>query len=365
MASGAPVASDLSGFDPSRPDAEAQLSGLLLAVLLIDRSGYVAQANQAAETLLRCSASRLSGKALAEMIEQCDQRVASRLSDPDAAFVAREIVVRIREAVVTADMTVSPLATHPGWRVVTLCETPHHEIGTDDELTALAAPSILAHEIKNPLAAIRGAGQLASRKLAPKDRQLGRTVVNEADRIACLVDRMQQLGRVSRDEVSPCNPHLAIRSAIATVEAARGGEIRVGEEFDPSLPPALANRQALEQVLMNLLSNAMDAVASRANGWITVRTRFVTGHAFSAIRFGRTVRLPLEIAVIDNGPGLVGEMGERIFEPFVSTKPGGQGLGLALVRKLVRDMEGSVSHERDDKRGLTLFGVRLPLAERD
>ncbi|MGB3710185.1 MAG: ATP-binding protein [Erythrobacter sp.] len=355
--------SDLAGFDPSRPDAEAQLSALVLAVLLVDRSGHVAQANQAAEALLQCGAARLAGKALTDMIEQRDPRVEARLADPDAALVAREIAIGLGGLSVTVDMTVSPVASHPGWRVVTLCEAPEHEIGSDDGIAALAAPSILAHEIKNPLAAIRGAGQLVARKLPIKDKQLGRMVVDEADRIARLVDRMQQLGSASRDEVSPCNPHLAIRSAIATVETARRGGKPIEEEFDPSLPPALANRHTLEQVLINLLTNALDAVAKLPDGRVAIRTRFVSGRALSAMRFGRAVKLPLEIAVIDNGPGIAGDMGDRIFEPFVSSKPSGQGLGLALVRKLVRDMDGSVSYERDERRGLTQFSVRLPLAK--
>ena len=135
------------------------------------------------------------------------------------------------------------------------------------------------------------------------------------------------------------------------------------EEFDPSLPPVLANRDALEQVLINLISNARDAAGAGARGQITVQTRFVSGLAFSAIRFGRAVRLPIEITVSDNGPGIDPSMSDHVFEPFVSSKQSGQGLGLALVRKLVRDMNGSISHERDARKELTLFRLHLPLAK--
>ncbi len=361
MASEAPTSSDLATFDPSRPSAEAQLSGLLLAVVLVDESGHLAEANQAAETLLGRSAHRLVGQSLIDLIGPLDPRVENRLRDPEAALVAREIAVAAHAGPLRIDMTVSPIASHPGWRVVTLCEAGHQEIGADDGLAALAAPSILAHEIKNPLAAIRGAGQLAARKLPHHDKQLGRMVVDEVDRIARLVDRMQQLGSVARDAAEPCNPHLAIRSAVATVKAARYGNVTVHEEFDPSLPPVLAHRDALEQVLINLVSNAADALGDQSDGAVTIRTRFVTGRAFSAIRFGRAVNLPLEIAIIDNGPGVPADLGQRMFEPFVSSKRSGQGLGLALVRKLVRDMDGSVSHERDVRRGLTLFRIHLPV----
>ena len=143
----------------------------------------------------------------------------------------------------------------------------------------------------------------------------------------------------------------------------RGPAITIKEEFDPSLPPVLANRDAHEQVLINLISNARDAAGSGSQGQIRVRTRFVSGLAFSAIRLGRAVRLPIEITVSDNGPGIDPAIRDHVFEPFVSSKKSGQGLGLALVRKLVRDMNGSISHQRDTRRGLTLFRVHLPLAK--
>lgn len=372
MASKATAGSDLASFDPSRPDAAAQISGLLMAIILIDRSGHVFEANQAAENLLGCSSKRLIGRELGEIIGPLDDRVAERLRDPDSALVARDIVIAsgtVASGIIASgdgtrrvDLTISPINSHPDWRVVSLCETGHHETGSDDGSVAIGAPAILAHEIKNPLAAIRGAGQLAARKLPAKDRSLGTMIVDEVDRIARLIDRMQQLGSQTRNEQAPCNPHLAIRSAIATLRTARGGDVSIQEEFDPSLPPALANRDALEQVLVNLIANALDAAGSKDDGIVSIRTRFVSGRAFSAIRFGRAVKLPLEITVTDNGPGIAEELGERIFEPFVTSKPSGQGLGLALVRKLVRDMDGTVSYERDARQGLTHFRVYLPMA---
>ena len=192
-------------------------------------------------------------------------------------------------------------------------------------------------------------------------------ITDEVDRIARLIDRMQQLGARNTEAAEACNPHEAIRSAIATVRAAgsiNGGKsVEIQEEFDPSIPPAYVNRDALEQVLINLISNARDAASSGARGEITVQTRFVSGLAFSAIRLGRAVRLPIEITVTDNGPGIDPAMRDHVFEPFVSSKQSGQGLGLALVRKLVRDMNGSISHDRDIKRGLTHFRLHLPLAK--
>jgi two-component system nitrogen regulation sensor histidine kinase GlnL len=128
----------------------------------------------------------------------------------------------------------------------------------------------------------------------------------------------------------------------------------------------LANRGALEQVLINLVSNARDAaLEGSATAEIVVQTRFVSGLAYSAIRHGRAVPLPIEITVTDNGPGIAEELRDHVFEPFVSSKTSGQGLGLSLVRKLVRDMNGNISHDRDQRGGLTHFRLHLPQARRE
>lgn len=357
---------DISAFDPSRPDAAAQIAGLVFALVLIDANGIIVEANHASENMLGISIRRLLGKALAEVIGPIDPRVEKRLQEPDAALVARDIKINVSNGELRVNLTISPIGSFPGWRAITLSQIGHDETGSDEELqSSLGAPSVLAHEIKNPLAAIRGAAQLAARKLPLSDKKLARMITDEVDRIARLIDRMQQLGSRSTEVASACNPHEAIRSAIATVRAARPSTIQIKEEFDPSLPPVLANRDALEQVLINLISNGIDAAGNGASGAVSVQTRFISGLAFSAIRFGRAVRLPIEITISDNGPGIDPAMRDHVFEPFVSSKQSGQGLGLALVRKLVRDMNGSISHERDARAGLTHFRVHLPVAKVD
>jgi two-component system nitrogen regulation sensor histidine kinase GlnL len=350
-----------------RPGARAQLSGLIFAVILIDGEGVVAEVNHAAENLLGTSASRLIGTRLMDRIGPLDPRVEARLLASEDALVARDLVIRTGEHDARINLTASPLGGFPGWQVVTLSQIGHDDAaGTAGGEALLGAPAVLAHEIKNPLAAIRGAAQLASRKLPDADKKLARMITDEVDRIARLIDRMQQLGSTRTGPVDACNPHEAIRAAVATMRAAGTdrGEIEIREEFDPSLPPVLANRDALEQVLINLISNARDAALGHGGGGeITVQTRFVSGLAFSAIRNGRAVPLPIEISVSDNGPGIDPALQGHVFEPFVSSKPSGQGLGLSLVRKLVRDMNGNVSHDRDGRAGLTHFRLHLPQAQ--
>ncbi|MBV7267044.1 two-component system sensor histidine kinase NtrB [Erythrobacter ani] len=347
-----------------KPSADAQIGGLIFAMVLIDPDGCIAEANHAAENLLGQSSKRLTGRSVSEVLTGLEERVVQKLSVNDAALVARDIRIEARDAETRVNLTVSPLGGFPGWRVVTISEVSHEDTAREAELSAtIGAPSILAHEIKNPLSAIRGAGQLVARKLPQKDKKLARMITDEVDRIARLIDRMQQLGSTQTEPVAPVNPHEAIRSAIATVRAAGARQVEILEEFDPSLPPVLANRDALEQVIINLISNARDAAAGAEDTpQITVQTRFVSGLAFSAIRLGRAVRLPIEITVTDNGGGIDKALRDHVFEPFVSSKKSGQGLGLALVRKLVRDMNGSVSHERDVRAGRTHFRLHLPQA---
>ncbi|MEQ8411919.1 MAG: ATP-binding protein [Erythrobacter sp.] len=356
-----------------RPDARAQIAGMIFAVLLVDCEGRIAEVNQAAETLLGTSARRLLGRSLTDMLGTLDPRVAARLARADEALVARELALTVNEAELQVNLTVSPLGDAPGWRVVTLSEIAHEDTASVETVgeSAPPGPSILAHEIKNPLSAIRGAAQLVARKLPHRDKPLARMITDEVDRIARLIDRMQQLGSTRSDPLEPCNPHEAIRGALATVRVASAGtaagegafNVAFREEFDPSIPPVLANRDALEQVLINLISNARDAAVERSQApQVTLRTRYVHGLVFSAMRLGRAVKLPIEITVTDNGNGIDPSLRGAVFEPFVSTKQQGQGLGLALVRKLVLDMGGSITHERDPRLGLTHFRVHLAQA---
>ena len=357
--------SELSGGAAVPTEAE-QISGLTFALILLDPELAIREANQAAEDLLGASARRMAGQPLLDLAAFEDDRIAERIGEADAQLTARGITVRFGEREQRVNMTVSALISHPGWRVVTFSDTGQGErFGDEDRAPALRGPAILAHEIKNPLSAIRGAAQLLARKVGEGEKALTSLIADEVDRIAQLIDRMQRLGREQAEPVVALNLHQAVRRACATVFAA--GEVDVGlhEEFDPSLPPVLANEGALVQVLVNLVANARDACRGAQAPAIAVRTRFVSGLVLNVIRFGRPLKLPIEVQVTDNGPGIDPALADHIFEPFVTNKPKGQGLGLALVSKLVRDMNGRVTHERDETAGLTHFRVHLPMARQE
>lgn len=344
------------------PDLASQFGGLVFALLLIDPDGRIVQANPAAEDLLGRSVQRLLGQFFSDVVEVFDERVGIGISVGDAPLVARDVRIRSGQGQRRVNLTSSPLLTHPGWRAITLSDAGIGQGEHDDDFE-LRTPAILAHEIKNPLAAIRGASQLLARRVNPRDRELAEIVTRETDRIAELIDRMQQLGRAARSARGDCNLHEAVRSAVASILAARKGDAIIVEEFDPSLPSVAADRGALEQILINLLANACEATATVSEPRVAVRTRFVSGLIFNVVRLGKATRLPIEIVVSDNGPGIAPDLRDHIFEPFVTGKPHGQGLGLALVRKLVRDMGGRIAHERDEKGGRTLFRINLAVAE--
>jgi two-component system nitrogen regulation sensor histidine kinase GlnL len=348
------------------PDAQRQLASIALAVLLIDPETIIRAANPAAEQLLGLGASRIVGQPFGKLVRFEQARLNEWLRQGDAQLTAHGVAVSIENGPLRQiDLTIAPVSREPGWQMITLHESGKVETLDEDGSSAVRTPAILAHEIKNPLSAIRGAAQLLERKMPPDDHAMIRLITDEVDRIAKLIDRMQSLGREQPEPVSPCNLHEVIRRALAVIEASGGGEIPLIEEFDPSLPPVLGNADGLVQVMINLISNARDACGARAdgNGKIIVQTRFVSGFVLSAIRFGRSIKLPIEVRISDNGPGVDPALRHHIFEPFVSSKKNGQGLGLALVKKLVRDMDGRISHERDEAGGWTHFIIHLPMAK--
>lgn len=354
----------------SLPDSDRLLGSLPLAVILLAPDLTIASANPEAEQFLGQSARRLFGRNLADVIAFSETAIMERLGGNQAPIWAREI-----DALVPGlgprrvDVSVAPVADRPEWQLVTLHDNSAIEALGEDSGSAgesfLRGPEILAHEIKNPLAGIRGAAQLLARKVKGKDRELTSLIASEVDRIANLIEQMQLLSGKTTAPVEPCNLHEIARKAIAVIEAAekaKASSLGIEEEFDPSLPDVMGNQDSLVQILINLISNAREAATESTKCRVVVGTRFASGLQLHKSQSRDSVRLPVELRVSDNGPGIEPSLREHIFEPFVTTKKSGQGLGLALVRKLVRDMSGRISHERDEASGWTHFRIHLPLA---
>ena len=354
--------------DWSRPDPQRLIASFPFAVLLVAPDLTIAATNPAAEQLLGQSAHRLLGKRVDSQVMFAESHVAARLGETDAQLFARDSAVRIGGQARRLDVMLAPVAGHPGWQMLIL----HESIGVEalggerhgGDAAPLRAPEVLAHEIKNPLAGIRGAAQLLARSGDAHQRELTTLITSEVDRVTKLIDQMQTLSRRGTAPQTAYNVHEAVRRAVAVLSTGGTAMPRVEEEFDPSLPPVLCSPDALVQVVLNLMGNAREACAGSSTPRILIRTRFASGIRLHGVSGQPPLPLPIEIRVSDNGRGVDAELGDRIFEPFVSGKPHGQGLGLALVQKLIREMSGRITYDRDDIAGLTHFRIHLPVADR-
>ena len=348
--------------------AAAVLNALPHPVLLIGPEGAISGANQAAESFFQNSAAVLARYRLAQLVP-FGSPVFSLLDQVrDSGATVTEYRVDIGsprlgpERVV--DIYASPVAEAPGHVAMMLLPRSVTE-KIDRQLTHRGAArtvtglaSMLAHEIKNPLSGIRGAAQLLETEANENDRALTRLICEEADRIVGIVDRMEIFADERPTERQPVNIHAVLErvKVIARNGFARG--IRIVEDYDPSLPRVHANRDQLIQVFLNLVKNAAEAIGQAREGEIVFRTAFRPGIRLSMPGSRSRVSLPLEFTIIDNGPGVPDDLLPYIFDPFVTSKTNGTGLGLALVAKIIGDHGGIIECESQPRR--TAFRVLMP-----
>ena len=350
--------------------SDAVLDALPHPVVMVSADGSIANANAAAESFFEASVTLLRRHTLRELVPfgspllSLVEQVRSRGAAVNEYRVDLGTPRNPGERLV--DLHVAPVPERPDHIVVMLQERTIAD-KMDRQLThrsaarsVIALAAMLAHEIKNPLSGIRGAAQLLEQSVGDEDRSLTRLICDEADRIVKLVDRMEVFTDQRPIEREPVNVHAVLEHVKRLAQSGFARHIKFVEEYDPSLPPVLANRDQLIQVFLNLVKNAAEAIGEEAaDGEICLSSSFRPGVRLAVPGSKTRVALPLEFCLRDNGPGVPEDLLPHLFDPFVTTKPSGSGLGLALAAKIIGDHGGIIECESQPRR--TVFRVLMPI----
>src|ERR1700749_1930563 len=351
------------------PDPAQILSALPVPVVMIDADNRFRYVNPAAEQFLGISSSGLSQLRLRDLVPEDNPLflLVNQVREGDASVSDHDLSVdspRLNKRGITVQG--SPVPEEPGAVLLVMQDASAVRAldrqlafrGAARSVTGMAA--ILAHEVKNPLSGIRGAAQLLETSVDAQDRELAVLIRDEADRIRALVDRMEIFGEkpIARSAV---NIHRVLEHVRKLAQSGFAPHVRFQEIYDPSLPPVWGNRDQLIQVVLNVVKNAAEAVSmtEQPNAEITLMTAFQHGIPLSVPGSKTRLAVPLLVPIRDNGPGISEDIRPHLFEPFVSTKSSGSGLGLALVAKIIGNHGGLI--EVNSRPGRTEFRLHLPV----
>jgi two-component system nitrogen regulation sensor histidine kinase GlnL len=349
------------------PPATALWASLPVPAIIIDGGGLTVEANPAAEQFLNISARVLRGQPLFDRlaVDAPLEEVLARVRGDQSSLFINDVDVGTGDrAPVLCNLQASPLADAPGHVLLLISPREFAErIGRGQGTrhaarSAIGMAEMLAHEIKNPLAGIAGAAQLLAMTLPAEDIELADLIVAETRRIVKLLEQVEQFGNLRPPEARAVNIHDVLDRARRSALVGFAAHMAIVEDYDPSLPPTLGDADQLLQVVLNLLRNAAEASGGKRG---TIRLRTFYDHALRLLRAGGGgIALPLQVEIADDGPGIPPEITESIFDPFVSGRENGTGLGLALVSKIVADHGGWITAESAP--GRTVFRLSLPLA---
>jgi two-component system nitrogen regulation sensor histidine kinase GlnL len=357
---------------PASPLAAGQeralWTSLPVPAVLVAADDTILDINAAAEGFLNASVKAVVGAPVWDMIAvdaPLEEAFGRSRASQTTLFVNDVDVGSGQRAPLQCQLQIAPLSGQMG--VMILMISPRELAGrmTQNQSVKSAAKSaigmaeMLAHEIKNPLAGITGAAQLLGMNLPPEDLELTDLIVGESRRIVKLLEQVEQFGNLTAPERAPVNLHDVLDRARRSALLGFGAHMRIIEDYDPSLPLAWGDKDQLLQVVLNLVKNASE-VASAQGG--TIRLHSYYEHSFRLRRAdGQGIALPLQFEVIDDGPGLPESIAGDVFDPFVSGRENGTGLGLALVSKIISEHDGWISVTSTP--GRTAFRISLPRAD--
>jgi two-component system nitrogen regulation sensor histidine kinase GlnL len=344
-------------------------ASLPFPTLLIDQGAMILEVNPAAETFLNASQRNLIGQPVFDRlsIEAPMEEALVRVRANQSPLNINDVDVTTGERPpIQCTVHLAPMHDNPG--IVMLILSPREladrlgrSMGAKSAArSAIGMAEMLAHEIKNPLAGISGAAQLLSMNLSPEDQEMTDLIVEETRRIVKLLEQVEQFGNLRSPDRKPVNLHDALDRARRSALVGFAAHMSIVEDYDPSLPLTYADKDQLMQVFLNLIKNAAEACTT--GGTIRLHTFYDLSLRLRR-KDGASAALPLNIEIIDDGPGIKPEIAANIFEPFVSGRENGTGLGLALVSKIISDHDGWITV--DSTPGRTVFRVSLPMAPRE
>jgi len=364
---------DAPGIDAA---TESILSVLDQAVILVDQLLTIQYVNIAAETFLGRASKHLIGRPLSRVMP--DQSgwlpVVELARDGGMKTAERGINIHFpsEKGTRVVDLSATPIGDDNNQLVLTLHETTvSHQVdrrmgflNAAQSVTGMAA--VLAHEIKNPLSGIRGASQLLENVIDGDDRSLTELIRSEVDRICGLVDRMTIPTQELHLMESAINVHEVLDRVQQLAQTGFGSHIHFLTHYDPSLPEVRGDHDLLIQAFLNLVKNAVEACPAK-KGQVVLATAYRSGIGMLNPDGSRSRRLGVEVTITDNGSGIAPEVRDRLFEPFVTAKKNGSGLGLSLTAKIISDLGGMIDCEstKDDRDGPTgtTFRILLPIHE--
>lgn len=342
-------------------------ASLPVPAFVLTAEDNIADINPAAELFMNASVKTLLGAPVFDRlaIDAPLEGTFQRVRDNQSALFINNVDVSCGAAPpVQCNIQISPLSPVEG-HLLLLMEPRQladrlgrsHSVKSSAR-SAIGMAEMLAHEIKNPLAGITGAAQLIAMNLTGDDLELTDLIVAESRRIVGLLDQVEQFGNVRAPERRAVNVHDLLDRARKSAAVGYAANMKITEAYDPSLPHTYVDPDQIMQVFLNLLKNASEA-AGQNGGTIHIHTFYDLSLRLRR-KDGTGNPLPLQIEIIDDGPGLPPEIAADIFEPFVSGRENGTGLGLALVSKIISEHEGWITV--DSVPGRTIFRISLPVA---